>query len=330
MSDKQIIEKQNPMQVLEQYRNKPGFTLLLPLHGDIQIVPYMRIQVARVKIDTRNVKIGGEVHEIHGKYQPSASAIHRFCAAWGITLDSDKCSSEKSAPYVWASKVSGKIREADGTWRSGYAEYEFDANLRGEELRMQMKGKPGLAIEKEIMKLKKFGLQRAVTGATLALVHKLTGMKTAFSSIEELQTEFVIHRYVLDPSGMTPAMQQAALFQAAGIATEIFGPSSERNVTPPKEAVPAITIKEEEKDDLPSFDDVPFGDAPPVEPISDVELIRNWFKMIIHEMRVPNDTCIWITGFLDGEIKDRDPNDLKTLQSYKKALEKKMKAGGGK
>ena len=336
MSEKALtvkLKEKDLLKELEQYKGKEGYNLTLPPPGTIHLSPFVTYDISQVRIDARKVDAGGEIHDLRGTFMPAAPAIFRLSVAWGIQFDSAKSETKLIEPYHWSSKAVGKRRNPDGTWSEGYAEYEFDANLRGEELRMKMRGKSEFSIESMILDLKKYGRQRCVTGAQLALIHKLTGMKTGFKEIGELKANFIAYRFVNDVDAMMadPNMKQAAINQALGVKQDIYGPAEVRDVTPQEEteALPEPEAKvENDEDPGPDFDDIPFGEPVPREFTPEVEEARNWLLEISGLPDVPKDTQAWIKDFLNGK-SDKDGTDIDTLKRIQKTIRKNVPALAG-
>lgn len=177
-------------QQLKQKYDPSKYHMLIPFEGEVTLSPFIKMEEVKVRIDKN------EIHNIHGKYQPNADATRRLLEAGSIDIISTE--TERTGDYIWMSTVWGRKRNPDGTWRPAHGSYEFDANVRAEELRLQMKGKSEIEIEKEVLKLKKFGSQRANTGATLRMIRAITGLPTSFENPKELEKSFVLYRFILN------------------------------------------------------------------------------------------------------------------------------------
>ena len=235
---------------LQKYQEQGYNVLVKP--EDLRASPLLNVELSVVKIDARDVRQGGETHNIGGQLSPSRSALDKIADATGITFDDELTGTRKEGKETYVGKAVGRRKNPDGTWRSAACEYEFDVEIRAKECKS----------ERDVLQLRKFARQRADTGARLRVIRALTGLKTGFAP-EELEKPFVFARYTVNVQAMMddPQMKQAAINQALGVSQEIYGPS-ERNVTPEREALeaPAEQGSEEPAQELAPRDDDPFDE----------------------------------------------------------------------
>jgi len=233
------------METKDLTKYEPEKYNLLVKPEDLRASPLLNVELSVVKIDPKDVRNGGETHNIGGQLSPSRSALDKIADATGITFDDELTGTRKEGKETYVGKAVGRRKNPDGTWRSATCEYEFDVEIRAKECKS----------ERDVLQLRKFARQRADTGARLRVIRALTGLKTGFAP-EELEKPFVFARYTVNVQAMMddPQMKQAAINQALGVSQEIYGPS-ERNVTPEREALEAPAEEEPEAPDDDPFDE---------------------------------------------------------------------------
>lgn len=229
---------------LQKYDEKNYNLLVRP--EDLRASPLLNVEIIPVRIDSRDVRQGGEIHNIGGMLVPSRSALDKIADATGISFDEEHCGTRKEGKDTWVGKAVGRRKNPDGTYRTGVAEYEFDIAVRAKELKS----------ERDVLQLQKFARQRADTGARLRVIRELTGLKTGFTA-EELQKPFVFVRYTVNVEAIMkdPDMKKAALNQALGVSQEIYGPATVRDVTPEELPAPEEQQEAEEPEDPDPFDE---------------------------------------------------------------------------
>jgi len=287
---------------------------LLVRPEDLNASPLLKVDLSVVQIDARDVRAGGETHNIGGQLTPSRSALDKIADATGI--DFTQADTRKEGENIWVGKSSGRRKNPDGTWRNATCEYELDLDVRAEEVHKRQSDKA--KAEKEILQLRKFARQRADTGARLRVIRELTGLKTGFAQ-GELDKPFVFARYQINTELIMsdPDMKRAAINQALGTKQEIFGEATVKDVTPEPEQLPDNTEPEAEVDDF--EDDIP--ELP--EEKNPVEELRQWFTD--QKERVPETQQQWIDKFLSQDRSQK----LEVLTQMKASFEAKMAAAGG-
>lgn len=140
----------------------------------------------------------------------------------------------KRGEYIWIGHAFGERRQPDGTMRPDDAGYEYDAEKRAEldfikdSKKEKSKQKYTTDIEQRqyVLQLCKFAEQRAVTGAQLALIHKLAKLPASFKTPEELMRGMIVIRYDRNVDGILadPRMRDAVIQHALGATADVFGP----------------------------------------------------------------------------------------------------------
>ena len=281
-----------------------------------------------------------EFHSFSGKLMPKSHVVDLIATASGVSFIAAECSTRKEGESTWIGRAQGKKRLPDGTWRTSEArEYEFDVETRAELDFLNDKKNlynTDTAKRYHVLELKKFARQRASTGARLNVIRELVHIPTAFKPDDIEGGQMVFARVALNTQRMLeePEMRNAIIKNAIGATEDIFGPQAERNVTPQiadhveatdeqiKDAAPA----EQQLEGIPGDIEIPWGDGPP--PPTELEEIRAWFKMRIHELPAQK-TKDWIKAVLDDP---KSGQDFAVLTQYKEALERRMASakGGGK
>ena len=189
-----------------------------------------------VIIDLVAVELG-ECANVGGKFMPSREKTDQISAAAGISFVEEACSVTKIERCVWVGRAVARRMARDGSAPQMVAEYEWDAELRAEE---NAKATSGAKYERELMQARKFGRQRADTGARLRVIRMLAGIPTAFRQAD-LKRPLVLARCSRDTEAMMkePALRELLVRQMAGSAADVFGPpTTMRDVTPETEALP--------------------------------------------------------------------------------------------
>lgn len=125
---------------LTKYKDASKYNLLVKPE-DLKVSPLLNVELSVVEIDSRDVRQGGETHNIGGQLSPSRSALDKIADATGITFDERYCGTRKEGDGVWVGKSVGRRKNPDGTYRTGVCEYELDVEVRAEEIRGRQKSK---------------------------------------------------------------------------------------------------------------------------------------------------------------------------------------------
>ena len=214
-----------------------------------------------------------DFHTIEGRMQPKGYYTDRIGQAAGVSFVAENCGVKKDGENVYIGFAQGKRRLPDGTWRtSAVHEYEYDVESRAEEdflkdsqkTQQDQKYSTEIAKKQYILKLKRFARQKAGTGAHLKVIRELVGIPISFKP-GQVQKAIVVSRISVNTDELlsTPGMQQAAITQAVGAQSQLFGPGHsnvEREVIEESEAPPAQEEEQPEKDDF--VDDIPWEETP--------------------------------------------------------------------
>ena len=304
--------------LVEKYRSEHA--LVFVNDKELQTHPLFVAEVTLLKAAPE------DFHNISGSFMPKSYIVDRIGEAAGINFIETACSTRKDGEWVYVGRSQGKKRLPDGTWRLSHVhEYEFDVETRaGLDFINDKKSKTPkygseVAQRQHMLEMKKFGRQRAGTGAHLKVIRELVGMPIGLKAGEVQNAQMVFSRVALNTEEMlaNADTRQAAIRVALGARDEIFGPAPERNVTPEKPTLAIVADESEEPADnsgLPADDDIPW-EKTELDPLTQ---IRAWFEE--QKKNVPETTAAWITDLLDG----KDGEDFGLLEKYKDALEKKM------
>jgi len=206
-------------------------------------------------------------HDIPGGgLMPKKPLTNAIGDAVGVVF-TENCGTRKGpGRYEVIGWAQGRKRLPDGTWKtSKVCEYSFDPEVRSEldfnsdkrkEIGKQ-KYSAGLDQEKHVLEYRKFATQRASTGAALMVIRDLANIPTAFKP-EEIRQPMMFTRIALNTDELLrdPRARGEVVRMAIGATREIFGPDAERNVTPPREELPAPAAASDADD---------FDEPPPVQ-----------------------------------------------------------------
>lgn len=180
--------------------------------------------------------------------KPTAEEFHKFIPGIGILpkvplmntiaekagVNIHRTDTAKRSEYVWTGHSFGDKRMPDGTLRTDDASYEYDVQKRAElDFLKDSEKQPDerkytseIAKRKYILELCKFAEQKAVTGAQLALIHKLAKIPASFKTAEELTKGMIVCRVDRNVNGIMqdPNMRGAIIQHALGATTDVFGP----------------------------------------------------------------------------------------------------------
>ena len=246
MADRQLTTTAPAALVAKLREYDPRQAMVIAREDDlIALSPLVRIDVTAVALGDC-APVGG------GKVMPDRSATDRISAAAGITFHEDGCGVTKIDRCVWVGRATASRMERDGSVRQMTAEYEWDAELRAEEIadkpavewvNRQKRERPKTDTDRaaDLLQMRKFGRQRADTGARMRVIRMLTGIPTAFKR-EDAAKPLVLHRCSRDTEAMMadPALREMLVKQMLGATSDVFGPpgGGMRNVTPAPEALP--------------------------------------------------------------------------------------------
>jgi hypothetical protein len=167
-----------------------------------------------------------DFHNLRGGVKmPKSHYTNMIAEATGVNITDVRV--RKGGEFIWQGHAEGNRRLPDGTMRPGAGEYEFDAEKRAEEdwLAKPDDYKTDIAKRKHVLEYARFGMQRASTGARLALIRYLAEIPTGFTQ-ETIQKAMIFNRIDRNVNGMMadPAMHEAIIQHALGATETVFGP----------------------------------------------------------------------------------------------------------
>ena len=236
------MDQNKALSIIEQHKKENALIYINP--EDLQTQKLFIPQVTVLHA------LPQDFHSIDGKKMPKSHHTYRIGEAAGVSFVPEHCSVERLDDHTWVGRSQGKRRQPDGTWKtSNVCEYEFDAELRAQ---IDAKEKAGPKYEKKLLELRKFGRQRAETGAKSRVIRELVGIPTSFDN-QDISRAMVVCRIAVntDPLLDDPATAQAAIEVAMTGKTTVYGPSEPIDVTPEPEALPA---PDDSADDFDTFD----------------------------------------------------------------------------
>lgn len=222
----------DPPTALAKYQRDPSRWNLIVRPIDLMpLNEFVRLDVVEVDLG-QCADVGG------GKMMPARDTTDRIASAAGIVFVA--CRVEKIDKMVWVGHARAKRMQRDGTWAEAEASYEWDAELRAEELATRGRDKTDLDRARDLLQMRKFGHQRADTGARMRVIRVLAGIPTAFSKAD-VRKPLVVHRAQLDAPAMMadPVVRDALVNRMFGATADLFGPSGLKDVTPVPEQIEA-------------------------------------------------------------------------------------------
>lgn len=187
-----------------------------------------------------NVKEGSQdIYPVTGgKHALAFTAIKRFIDAGRIEFDSPQVKIDKDLEVVEAF-VRGSRFDIEGTVRFQCDGKSIDLNAREVEITETYRKKAEYMSKKErwtaertenyialnvrgyMIQLKKFAVERAISGAQARVVSKLLGMKQAYT-LEELQRPFVIISVVPDIDMEDTRIKEIVSLNALGLRDALY------------------------------------------------------------------------------------------------------------
>lgn len=259
-----------------------------------------------------------DFHNLAGNYIPKAYQTDRIGEAAGVSFVREGCGSRREGDNVFVGWAQGKKRLPDGSWRfSSICEYEFDVDVRSEEDFAKDAIKPDKDRKYKTeqsraiyaLQLRKFGRQRANTGARLRVIRELTEMPISFKAAE-IHKAMIFCRTAVNTDQLLadPATRQAAVNQALGIQSELFSPKeNERNVTLNIEVAPELEEQAESQEETDPFE----LDEKELSPIEQARLnLEDWINSDILK---PQAVAI---------VKETLTNENATLKELKELMDR--------
>lgn len=172
---------------IDQYKNRNPLSFVKPSHLD-ELSPLLEVQIEAVEVRK------DEFHNLAGSYSPKKETLDKFASAAGISFNTvSETTRKEGSAYIGTTQA--MVMGPDGKMQLGApCEYEFDPEIRLEELRLAGKtewvnrekttreySERELAQEK--IQLMKVGRQRANTGARNRATLMMLGMQTGFKGL---------------------------------------------------------------------------------------------------------------------------------------------------
>lgn len=212
-----------------------SMNLIAPATRVNALPPGCGVSLAVLRVDTSVDQYGAgpDVYRVDGgKLALSRHVIDRIGAACGVSWDpvASARTDDRSSARYWSYRAVGTYRQYDGTPATIQNEYEWDVrddSPRVEEMEEKATGNDYKTqkLKGNIRQMRKFGLQRAVTGARLRAMADI-GFKRAYTP-QELQRPFAIARLHFDGNTADPVLQHAFAVQTAaamlGSAQMLYG-----------------------------------------------------------------------------------------------------------
>lgn len=200
MSNTQLapIEQQQTVAILNQYP-KDQYNVLAP-EQMTTLTAWHQILVCRVTVDNvipQGEKSNGEVYHVgYGKYAMHKGTLLRLADAAGIRfkqlLPKDAFIFHEDGK-ITCTAIAEK-QDPDGTWRQYPGTYTWDPNERLDAIKDPDSPKG----QNEAIMIRRFGTQRAETGALSKAIKDLLPLKPNYS-LDELAKPFIVARVNFNP-----------------------------------------------------------------------------------------------------------------------------------
>lgn len=253
------MDQSKALSIVEQHRQSNDLVLVKPedLQTQRMFVPQVTV-IHATQADFHNIPSAG--------LMPKSYHTDRIGEAAGVEFIAEHCGTRKDGEYVWVGFAQGRRRMPDGTYRtSSKQEYEWDAELRSE---LDAKG-DNRKREKLMLEYRKFGRQRASTGARLRVIRELTGIPATFSP-QDIQRALVVSRIAVNTDELldNPDTRRMAVQAAVNGSAEVYGP---RDVSPEPVRIEAP------EDDADPFDTPPESTEQQLSPTDEARIeLERW------------------------------------------------------
>jgi hypothetical protein len=265
-SNSQVLDireqaKQKALKIISATPGAISFVNTQELETQSLFVPVVTILKASVD-DFHNLKGGAKM--------PKSYYTNQIAEATGVNITDVRV--QKTGEYIWQGHAEGDRRMPDGTMRHGSGEYEFDAEKRAEEdwLSKPDDYKSEISKRKHVLEYARFGMQRASSGARLALIRYLAGIPTGFNQ-DNIQKAMIFCRVDRNVDGILtdPQMREAIINHALGATEQVFGPKQIEAAPTPRtvdvqsgEVLPAAAQPKAGQAEIAFQDDIPWDEKP--------------------------------------------------------------------
>lgn len=281
---------QNVPETIRQEAKARALAILSSVPGAISFVNLQELETQSLFIPVITIlkATPEDFHSLGGGVKmPKSYYTNQIAEATGVNITDVRV--RKAGEYIWQGHAEGNRRMPDGSERPGVGEYEFDAEKRAEEdwLKHPDDYKTDIAKRRHVLEYAKFGMQRASTGARLALIRYLAGIPTGFTQ-ETIQKAMMFNRIDRNVDGIMadPSMRDAVIQHALGATVEVFGPQKQIPRTVDVESGEVIEQPKAEEGQVPMF---PEEESPKPEP-SPVDKLKAILRT--HLEKIPVDLII--------------------------------------
>ena len=265
---------------LALYQDKSKY-MVLAQPEDLEPHEHVRSEIVRLRIDPNPE--AGDVHQMEAAKPASGNyparparlalarpAMDRLAAFLGIVEDPNRTTVEKLSPTVWVGRCVAALRLPDGTCIIRTGRYEWDAELRVDEAELAHEEREEVARQKgwrqkgpfnrrkAMLEARKFGTQRAETGARQRAIKALTGLRITLTP-EDLKKELVFVRHQVLPTApahlLAPINWQAPQQIAAALPAPADDEDDEATVPVTGDEAEAVEGEVQDGDTEP--DDIP-------------------------------------------------------------------------
>jgi len=230
---------------LEQYE-KMGYNLLLPSKTIQKVSQFHESTMEVVQLSVKAEDVYPQDHYDPAratKFSISKTGLMKLSHAAGLQWNwqETKRIDPMTNPDYVAYQAVGALQRGDGRWLPFKASYEVDLRVTEEELRQgaegrakAMRGKGQLKndndekdwidsyVRKELLRARKHKLRKAETGAILAAVRALLGIRSTYNR-QDLEKPFVVPRVVFKPDLTDPDIRKAVILGSMKSVAETFG-----------------------------------------------------------------------------------------------------------
>ncbi len=181
------MTREAALKFIDQYKSKNPLSFIKPSHLD-ELSPLLEVQIEAVEVRK------DEFHNLAGSYSPKKETLDKFASAAGISFNTlGETTRKEGSAYIGTTQA--MVMGPDGKMQLGApCEYEFDPDVRLEELRLAGKTEwvnrektsreyTERELAQEKVQLMKVGRQRANTGARNRATLMMLGMQTGFKGL---------------------------------------------------------------------------------------------------------------------------------------------------
>lgn len=226
---------------IDLYKDRSPLSFVKPSHLD-ELSPLLEVQIEAVEVRK------DEFHNLSGSYSPKKETLDKFASAAGISFNAlHETTRKEGSAYIGTTQA--MVMGPDGKMQSGApCEYEFDTEVRLEELRLAGKSEwvnrekknreyTERELAQERVQLMKVGRQRANTGARSRATLMMLGMQTGFKNLfdkdapDSATKVFLFSRIIVNAKNEMVA--RALLQGMSGAALSLYGTPPPQQISGP-------------------------------------------------------------------------------------------------